>query len=202
MIGIKPDKYTMVSLLSTCSRSCNFALGSSVHGLIIKTTFNQYDTLVWNILMDMYGKCGFIGSTLKVFEIIPDKNIITWTVLISALGMNGRAFEALEMFREMELMGFKPDGVLLNAVLSACRHGGLVREGIELFQQMKSCYKVEPVMDHYHCMVDLLARNGQLKEAEEMINSMPFPPNARIWRSFLEGCKKKDKILCPLETMR
>ena len=190
MAQIYPDNYTVVSLLSVCAKLCNLALGSSIHGFIIKTDFKFCDTFVFNVLIDMYGKCGCIESSLKIFNKIIDRNIITWTALISALGVNGYANEALKLFREMESLGFKPDGVALVAVFSACRHGGLVKEGMELFWQMKKSYGIEPNIDHYHCVVDLLARCGHLQEAEQVISNMPFPPNALIWRSFLEGCKR------------
>jgi len=36
-------------------------------------------------------------------------------------------------------------------------------------------------------MVDHLAKNGQIREAEKIIASMPFPPNSSIWRS--KTCK-------------
>ncbi|KAF3444036.1 hypothetical protein FNV43_RR13726 [Rhamnella rubrinervis] len=187
---ICPDNYTFVSLLSMCGTLCNLALGSSVHGHIIKNDFNRCDTFLCNVLINMYGKCGSIGSSTRIFKRMTNRNLITWTALISALGRNGYAYEALEHFREMELLGYKPDGVALNAVLTACRHGGLVREGMELFGQMKKCYGVEPEMDHYHSVVDLLAKSGHTLEAEKMIASMPYPPNATIWRSFLEGSKR------------
>lgn len=190
MAQICPDNYTLVSLLSVCTKLCNLTLGSSVHGLIIKIDFKSCDTFVCNVLIDMYGKCGCIESSLKIFNKMIDRNIFTWTALISALGVNGYANEALELFREMESLGFKPDGIAFIAVFSACRHGGLVKEGMELFWQMKKSYGIEPSIYHYHCVVDLLARYGHLKGAEEIISNMPFPPNALIWRSFLEGCKR------------
>ena len=190
MAQIYPDNYTFVSLLSVCTKLCNLSLGSSVHGFIIKTDFKLCDTFVCNVLMDMYGKCGCIESSLKIFEKMIDRNIITWTALISALGINGYANEALKLFREIESLGFKPDGIAFIAVFSACRHGGLVKEGMDLFWKMKKSYGIEPNIDHYHCVVDLLARYGQLQEAEQVISNMPFPPNALIWRSFLEGCKR------------
>lgn len=193
MAQIYPDNYTLVSLLSVCTRLCNLSLGSSVHGFIIKTDFNFCDTFVCNVLIDMYGKCGCIESSLKIFNNMIVRNIITWTTLISALGVNGYANEALKLFREMESHGFKPDGVAFIAVFSACRHGGLVKEGMELFWGMKKSYGIEPNVDHYHCVVDLLARYGHLHEAEQVISNMPFPPNALIWRSFLEGCKRWKK---------
>ncbi|XP_048332527.2 pentatricopeptide repeat-containing protein At3g58590 isoform X2 [Ziziphus jujuba] len=187
---ICPNKYTFVSLLSVCAALCNLSLGSSVHGHVIKNDFNHCDTFLCNVLIDMYGKCGSVASSRRIFEKMKDRNLITWTALISALGHNGYAHEALERFNEMKLMGFKPDGVALNAVLTACRHGGLVKEGMELFGRMKESYGVEPEMDHYHCVVDLLAKYGRTREAEKIIANMPFQPNAIIWRSFLEGSKR------------
>ncbi|XWS63054.1 hypothetical protein CRYUN_Cryun06bG0063900 [Craigia yunnanensis] len=190
MTQIYPDNYTFVSLLSVCCKLSNLALGSSVHGLIIKTDFSLCDTFVCNVLIDMYGKCGCIESSVKIFDGMADRNLITWTSLISALGVNGYYHEALERFQELEFLGFKPDGVTLIAIFTVCRHAGLVKEGMELFRRMKSDYGFEPKMDHYYCVVDLLARYGKLKEAEQIIASMPFPPDALIWRNFLEGCKR------------
>lgn len=187
IFDILPDNYTFVSLLSVCVVVSNLSLGSSIHGLIMKTNFDCCDTFVCNMLIDMYGKCGIIESSTKIFYNMKNRNLITWTILISALGFNGYASKALEQFKEMELLGFKPDGVALNTVLTACRHGGLVREGMSLFRKMKKNYGVEPDMHHYHNVVDLLANHGHFQEAEEIISGMPFPPNAAICRSFLEG---------------
>ncbi|KAJ4847674.1 hypothetical protein Tsubulata_038079 [Turnera subulata] len=186
---VHPDNYTYVSILTVCSELCNLALGSSIHALLIKTNFGRCDAFVCNLLIDMYGKCGSVESSVKLFDSMAERNLITWTALISALGINGRSHEALLRFKEMESLGFGPDKVTFIAVLTACRHGALVKEGIELFAKMHS-YGIEPELDHYHCLVDLLAKNGHLEEAEKVISSMPFPPNALIWRSFLKGCRR------------
>lgn len=194
MARVSPDRYTYVSLFSVCTKLCNLGLGSSLHGLIVKTDFNRCDTFVCNIMIDMYGKCGSLASSIKIFNEMATKNVITWTTIISALGLHGYAYEALEKFKEMDMTGIKPDKVAFIAVLSACRHVGLVKEGMELFGKMSEKYGVEPEMDHYLIAVDLLARYGYLTEAEQLITGMPFPPNALIWRIFLEGCKKKRSI--------
>lgn len=195
-----PDKYTYISLLSVCTRIRNLDLGRSLHCVIIKTEFESFDTFVGNILIDMYGKCGRLDSSIKIFDEMKDKNVISWTAVLSSLELHGRANEAVQKFREMEMMGFLPDEVAFAAVLSACRRIGLVQEGMELFEQMKSKYKIKPGIDHYILVVDLLARYGHLKEAEQLIVGMPFPPNARIWRIFLDGCQrrrhKEDLALC------
>ncbi|XP_021887187.1 pentatricopeptide repeat-containing protein At3g58590 [Carica papaya] len=187
---IFPDNYTFVSVLCVCSKLCNLALGSSIHCLIIKTNSSLCDTFLCNILIDMYGKCGSIRSSVKIFDEMTDRNLITWTALISALGVHGYVREAFDRFREMESLGFDLDGVAFLSILSVCRHGGLVREGMEIFRKMHSSYGIEPDIDHYHCVIDMLVRCGCLRDAEQLISSMPFPPNALIWRSFLGGCKR------------
>jgi len=184
---IRPDSYTFMSVLSGCTKLCRLDLGSSLHGLVIKTNLGIFDTFLGNVLIDMYGKCGSIDSAVKVFEEIMHKNIITWTTLITALGLNGYAYESVMIFRNMEMMGLKPDALVLRAVLSSCRYGGLVEEAMEIFRQMGARNGMPLEHDHYHIMVDLLAKNGKIREAEKIIASMPFPPNANIWRSFLEG---------------
>ncbi|GAB2233904.1 hypothetical protein Droror1_Dr00003134 [Drosera rotundifolia] len=187
MAKVPHDNHTAVSVLSSCTKLSSLPLGSSVHSLLIKTCFQRCDTFVCNILIDMYAKCGIVASSVKIFDETSEKNLITCTTLISALGHHGSAREALERFREMELLGIKPDSVTFIALLSACRHGGLVKEGMGLFSRMENVYGIRREMDHYHCAVDLLARHGHPDEAEEVIAKMPFCPNAMIWRSFLGG---------------
>ncbi|XP_057746496.1 pentatricopeptide repeat-containing protein At3g58590 [Arachis stenosperma] len=199
---IQPDNYTFMSILCVCTKLCHLDLGSSLHGLIMKTNLYNWDTYICNALIDMYGKCGNIDSSVKVFEEMTDKNIITWTALITALGLNGYPHEALKRFKNMESFRLKPDALALRAVLSACRYGGLVSEAMEIFKQMGTAYGIQPELDHYHCIVDLLAKRGEIEEAEKIITSMPFPPNANIWRSFLEGSKRQtEKSNCILEAM-
>lgn len=194
MDHILPDNYTYVSLLSICTKLCNLALGSSLHGLMTKADFNCCDIMVCNVMIDMYGKCGSLQSSVLLFAEMMEKNVISWTALVSALGLHGHAQEALERFKEMEIIGIEPDKVAFIAALSACRHVGLVKEGMELFEQMKEKYGIEPEMEHYLLVVDLMARYGNLKEAEQLISGMPFPPNANIWRSFLDGCNRQSTI--------
>uniref|UniRef100_A0A1D1Z5K7 Pentatricopeptide repeat-containing protein At3g58590 n=1 Tax=Anthurium amnicola TaxID=1678845 RepID=A0A1D1Z5K7_9ARAE len=184
-----PDSYAAVGLLSICTKLNSLVLGSLIHGLMIKASFDSFDVFAHNVLLDMYAKCGSFEGAFRIFEEMDERNLISWTALISALGLHGFAHDSLKTFKQMESEGFWPDHVSFVAVLSACRHGGLLDEGLSLFNRMKSEYGVEPEMDHYVCVVDLLCRCGQLNEAEHVISSMPFQPNAEMWRIFLKTCR-------------
>ena len=81
--------------------------------------------------------------------------------MIWAFGAHGRCRDALNLFYEMRRSGVQPDDVTFVAVLSACAHGGLVEEGKRMFQGMESEFGVDPRIEHYGCIVDLLARAGR-----------------------------------------
>jgi pentatricopeptide repeat protein len=189
ILGHHADNYVFVSLLSICTKNNSLDLGKSIHGLIIKTTSDCSDTYVDNVLLDMYAKCGRIEDCLRVFEEMKDRNLISWTAVISGLGLNGFSHKALAWFKAMEKDGCLPDKVAILAVLSACRHGRLVKEGMKIFKNMEADYSVEAEMEHYICVVDMLCKCGHLKEAEVVIRGMPFQPSSVIWRTFLQGCK-------------
>ncbi|XP_062221730.1 pentatricopeptide repeat-containing protein At3g58590-like [Phragmites australis] len=189
LLGHHFDNYVFVSLLSICTKNNSLDLGKLIHGLVIKTSSGCSDTYVDNMLLDMYAKCGRIEDCLKVFEEMEDRNLISWTIVISGLGLNGFSHKALAWFKAMEKDGLKPDKVAILAVLSACRHGRLVQEGMKIFKNMKADYAIEAGMEHYICVVDMLCKCGHLKEAEVVIRGMPFRPSTVIWRTFLQGCK-------------
>ncbi|XP_020585296.1 pentatricopeptide repeat-containing protein At3g58590 [Phalaenopsis equestris] len=188
--GFVIDNYTVVSLVTICSRISAIDLGRSLHGLIFKVDAGSGEVFVQNVLLDMYAKCGCLESSVAVFDEMLDRNLVSWTALVSGLGLHGRTIEALEKFRLMEEEGFVPDSVAFISILSACRHGGFVEEGMTIFNRMRWVYEVEPEMDHYVGVVDLLCSFGRIKEAEVVISGMPLKPNEIIWRVFLHGCKK------------
>lgn len=188
ILGHHFDNYVAVSLLSICIKVNSLVLGRLVHGVIIKTSYGCSDTRADNMLLDMYAKCGRIEDCLKAFEEMEDRNVISWTAVISGLALNGFSHKALAWFKAMEEAAVKPDKVAILAVLSACRHGGLVQEGMEIFKRMEADYSTEAGMEHYICVVDMLCKCGHLKQADSVIRGMPFRPSTIIWRTFLQGC--------------
>ncbi|CAN8231201.1 unnamed protein product [Cochlearia groenlandica] len=186
--GVRPDGFTMVSLLSACAKIGALALGKRVHVYMIKAglTRNLHSS---NVLLDFYARCGRFEEARTVFDEMVDKNSVSWTSLIVGLAVNGFGKEAIELFRSMELEeGLLPCEVTFVGILYACSHCGLVKEGFEYFRRMREEYKIEPRIEHYGCMVDLLARAGQVKKAYEYITKMPMKPNVVIWRTLLGAC--------------
>lgn len=184
-----PDETTLVSILSACSHLGSLEHGKWVDSYIRRNNFGGLSIPLGNALMDMFAKCGDIGNAKSVFHNMPKRCIITWTTMVSGLAVNGECREALNLFDAMCSEGVKPDDVVFIAVLSACTHGGFVEDGKRIFSQMVHKFGLEPRIEHYGCMVDLLGRAGKLEEAVGFVESMHLEPNAVIWATLLASCK-------------
>uniref|UniRef100_A0ACD5TPT6 Uncharacterized protein n=1 Tax=Avena sativa TaxID=4498 RepID=A0ACD5TPT6_AVESA len=78
--------------------------------------------------------------------------------------------------------------------LMITRHVGLVKEGKEHFKSMQKDHGLIPRMEHYACMVDLLARSGLVQEALEFIYEMPYKADAVVWKTLLGACRTYKNI--------
>ncbi|XP_015574459.1 pentatricopeptide repeat-containing protein At1g31920 [Ricinus communis] len=189
----RPEESLLVSVLSACSHLGALDLGRCLHGVLLRN-FSELNVTVQTSLIDMYINCGCIEKGFCLFQRMSKKNHFSYSVMISGLAMHGRSMEALEVFSEMLDEGLQPDDVVYVGVLSACSRGGLVKEGLQFFNRMKFEHGIQPTIQHYSCMVDLMGRAGMLNEALEIIRSMPIKPNDVIWRSLLSACKSHHNL--------
>ncbi|XLR43397.1 hypothetical protein HN51_027442 [Arachis hypogaea] len=105
--------------------------------------------------------------------------------LMRSMGLRKRQFLFLKRL-EMINQGVNPDEVTYLGILSSCWHADLVKEGQDYLNSMIE-HGMEPEMDHYSCIVDLLGQAGLLLEACDFIRNMPICPNAVIWGSLLSS---------------
>lgn len=183
-----PDKVTVASVLSACASLGAITHGRWVHGYLERSGV-ECDVVVATALVDMYGKCGFVGRAFRVFKGMPDKDTSAWTVMISAFALHGYVSEAIELFEKMGTAGVRPNAVTYVGLLSACAHAGLVERGRWFFDAMKHVYRIEPQVEHYACMVDTLGRAGFFDEAGRLIRSMPMQPDVFVWGALLGACQ-------------
>jgi len=186
--GVDVNEATVISVLRGCADSGALSVGRKVHG-IVKEKGIDLKTNVCTALIDMYSKCGCLESARDLFDNVLDRDVFLWTVMISGLACHGMCKEAIELFAEMETCNVKPDERTITVFLSACRNAGLVREGYMFFNDIQKRYGIKPTIQHFGCLVDLLARGGCLEEAEDFINAMPMKPDAVLWRTLIWACK-------------
>ncbi|KAJ6796299.1 pentatricopeptide repeat-containing protein-like [Iris pallida] len=185
--GFAPTEFSYASVINSCARLSSSPQGRQIHA---QTAQNGYDADIYvgSALIDMYSKCGDVDEAYRFFDCMPTKNIVSWNEMIHGYAQNGLGEKAVAIFEQMLSFKEKPDGVTFISVLTACSHSGLVDEGFNLLKSMEDDYGIEPLADHYTCVIDSLGRAGRLGEAEELVNRMKWKDDPIVWEVLLSSC--------------
>lgn len=190
--GVQPTTHTFVCVLSACADLALVERGKQIHGHIIRKTISSdlCGLFILNALVDMYCKCGDPKSAKTVFELIPEKNIISWNSIITGFAQNGLGGDALAAFKKMTEENVSPNDLTFLGVLSACNHAGLVSEGLQILKSMEKDYGIIPKSYHYATLIDLLGRKNKIAEAMELIEKSPNASNhTGSWGAILGACR-------------
>ncbi|KAJ7548198.1 hypothetical protein O6H91_07G002300 [Diphasiastrum complanatum] len=186
--GIEPNEVTFVGLLNACASLLSLKQGSWVHSLVLESQFES-NVFVASALVDMYSKCGSLQDARKVFDRIPSRDIIIWSAMVAGYALHGHGLEALQLFGQMQHEGAEFANLNLTCLFSACSHAGLINQGLHYFDSLNRIQTFIFTVEHYGCMIDLLSRAGQLKDAVDMITSMPVQPTVTLWMALLGACQ-------------
>ncbi|KAG9130674.1 hypothetical protein Leryth_018064 [Lithospermum erythrorhizon] len=168
---MRPNAVTLASLLPACAGLGILRLGKRCMETSLEGDGEK--CYVGDAIIDMYLKCARCKKSqlwllayqgaLCACANLPALHYgqVSWNNMIAAYGSHGQVKECLSLFNEMESNGFQPDHVL------SCNN---------IYN-----YRFAARMEHYASMIDLLGRAGRLVEAFQLIESMPFTPDAGIW---------------------
>lgn len=190
---VRSDVISVMGAISACAQLGALDQGRWIH-LFMKRSKITMDMIVQTALIDMYMKCGSLDEGRRIFYSMTKKNVISYNVMIAGLGMNGFGEEALKCFAQMEREGIPKDDLIFLGVLIACSHSGLATEGYCIFQSMKRHCGIEPKLEHYSCLVDLLSRAGDLEQALNIVESMPMKPSSALWGTLLLACRNHQNV--------
>ncbi|CAA6668115.1 unnamed protein product [Spirodela intermedia] len=185
-----PDEAALVGAARAAGGLCSPELATWVYCYACRRRGLRVTAALGSALVVALANSGRISIARQMFDEMPikERNLLTRTSLVCALAAHGKGKEALAMFEGMASDGLKPDHVAFIGALTACSHAGLLEEGTRLFGSMERDHGLEPMMEHYGCMVDLMGRAGMVREAHEFVQRMPIRPGPVIWRTLLGAC--------------
>lgn len=148
------DPIALATASVACSKLKCLHQARKVHHIAKKLALES-NLSVSNALLNMFVECASLEEACALFDKMPSKDIISWTVIIRGHIKNGGYNEGLKLFQRMIRGGTRPDSLAISSVLPACArvtlhkqgkeiHGYLLRNGLDMNLTVQNA-----VMDMY-----------------------------------------------------
>ncbi|XP_008224305.1 PREDICTED: pentatricopeptide repeat-containing protein At4g14850 [Prunus mume] len=182
--GGEPNSITFCAFLNACSDTSNLELGRQLHGFVMRCGFGK-DVSVLNGLIDFYGKCREVASSMMVFDTIDKRNDVSWCSLVAACVQNDEEEMACELFLRARKEGVEPTDFMVSSVLSACSGLAWLEQGRSVHAiAVKAC--VEGNLFVGSALVDMYGKCGSIEDAKRAFNGMPSR-NLISWNAMVGG---------------
>lgn len=170
--GLEPDEVTMASTLSACAQLKDLDYGKKLH-LHIKKSSLKICAVLGTALVDMYAKCGELVLARRVFDALPERNVVAWSAMISGYAQNNHSKEALEVFEKMITESDqKPNQVTILGVLSACIQFGDLNLGRWIHAYIDKA-GLNPSITLQNSLMDMYMKCGRIDAALQIFDAMP-----------------------------
>ncbi|KAG0471061.1 hypothetical protein HPP92_015607 [Vanilla planifolia] len=129
-LGVRGNSFSSSFVFKSCTQMSSLVTGKLVHCRIFRDG-HQSDSLLLTSLMGLYSSCRELESVRKVFDELPDRDTVSWNMLISSFINNNRTKDALLLFDAMQSPEYEsvPDEVTCLLLLQACANLGTVDFG-------------------------------------------------------------------------
>ncbi|XP_008465017.1 pentatricopeptide repeat-containing protein At1g08070, chloroplastic [Cucumis melo] len=182
--NVPPNESTIVSVLSACAQSNALDLGNSMRSWIEDRGLRSNLKLV-NALIDMYSKCGDLPTARELFDDMPERDVISWNVMIGGYTHMCSYKEALALFREMLASGVEPTEITFLSILPSCAHLGAIDLGKWIHAYInKNFNSVSTSLST--SLIDLYAKCGNIVAARQVFDGMNIKSLAS-WNAMICG---------------
>ncbi|KAJ9171847.1 hypothetical protein P3X46_015156 [Hevea brasiliensis] len=182
--SILPNNYTFPFLLKSLSDFKDFKQARSVHTHVVKFG-HLNDIYVQNSLLNVYASCGHMGLCRQLFDEMPDKDVVSWTILIMGYRSAGNYDDALIAFEQMQYAGLVPNHVTMVNVLGACASFGAIEMGIWIHDFIRrKRWEIDVILGT--SLIDMYMKCGRIDEGLDVFRSMK-ERNIFAWNAVIKG---------------
>ncbi|KAH7302176.1 hypothetical protein KP509_23G059700 [Ceratopteris richardii] len=169
-IEVRINSDILSLFLKQCGKTKSVHVGRRIHNYI-KMQGLQHDTFLGNHIINMYRHCKDTSSAKYAFDDIHRKNVISWTIMISAYAHNGQYELALQLFNDMQKDNVRPDKVTVSTIITACSNISARDQGREIHQMIIDG-KLESDVVVESALVNMYVKSNCLEEAQKVFDSM------------------------------
>ncbi|KAI4327631.1 hypothetical protein L6164_020068 [Bauhinia variegata] len=184
------DAYTFTPVLGACSMLPNPQRGKQVHGLMIKTGTDS-GTVTKTALMDMYSKYGLVADSIRVFEEIEYKDVVTWNALLSNYLRHDLPHEALGVLKAMRGERVELSEFTLCTVLKTCASLKALKQGKQVHGLVVSMGRDLVVLST--ALIDFYSTVGRINDALKVFSAFSCVKDVMMHNSVICGCIRNGK---------
>ncbi|XP_048236130.1 putative pentatricopeptide repeat-containing protein At3g13770, mitochondrial [Ricinus communis] len=198
--GVQPDNYTLPFVIKACRDTVALDMGRLIHCVVLKYGLHL-DHFVCAALVDMYAKCKVIEDAKLLFDVMPSKDLVTWTVMIGGYAECGNAKESLVLFDHLREEGFVPDKIAMVSIVNACAKLGAMNKARFVHEYVnRNRFSLDVILGT--AMIDMYAKCGDVDSAREIFDNMHHK-NVISWSAMIaaygyHGQGKKALELFPM----
>ncbi|KAK6932944.1 Pentatricopeptide repeat [Dillenia turbinata] len=177
--NIESDLYTFCSICDAIAELRCLQFLRQIHGMVFKYGYGSAVMDLNNAIADAYSKCSSLEDVRKIFDRMKERDLVSWTTLVTAYSQCGEGEEALFTFNQMRLEGFTPNWFTFSSVLVACAnlclieyghqvHGLLCRAGMAFDKHVESA------------LIDMYSKCGSIDEADKVFKKIVNPDTGSV----------------------
>lgn len=172
--GFEVDLFTLASVLTAFTCVEDLLGGRQFHAKLIKTGFHQ-NSHVGSGLIDLYSKCaGGMLECRKIFEEIAAPDLVIWNTMISGYSQNEEFSDAaLDCFRQIQRIGYRPDDCSFVCVISACSNLSSPSQGKQIHSLVIKSDIPSNEISVNNALVAMYSKCGNLQDARRLFDRMP-----------------------------
>lgn len=190
--GIRPNSVILTTVLPVLGEVWARRLGQEIHAYVIKTKSYSKQIFIQSALIDMYCKCGDIGSGRAVFYGSMERNAICWTALMSGYALNGRLEQAVRSVIWMQQEGFRPDVVTVATILPVCAELRALKPGKEIHAYaLKNCFL--PNVSIVSSLMVMYSKCGVMDYSLKLFDGME-QRNVILWTAMIDSYIENQRL--------
>ncbi|KAI5444940.1 hypothetical protein KIW84_013279 [Lathyrus oleraceus] len=175
VVGFEPSSSTFVSILSGYSSDLNsfefLWQGMSIHCFVVKLGLVCFEVSLDNSLMGMYVQFGQMDEAKKIFEILDEKSIVSWTTIMGGYVKVGSIVEAFKLFKQMQHQNIGTDFVVFMNLISGCIQTGelLLASSVHSLVLQCGCDEEDSIEN---LLITMYANCGNLTSARRIFDAI------------------------------
>ncbi|CAN1127090.1 Pentatricopeptide repeat-containing protein At1g19720 [Linum perenne] len=178
--GAQPNEVTIAVVISVCAYMRWLNNGLEIHAFAVKMGFIDDNVFVGNSFIDFYSKCEKLDAAQEVFDMMPEKNALTWNSMIGGYIEAGYWRKAYDLFTRMQKSDIQPNVVTWNTLISGLMQNGDEEEAIDMFYRMEKDAKTKCDIVTWNALIAGYSKMGQKEKAVRVFRQMlsyGFSPN-------------------------